>query len=279
MGKLLTLLMAIQDFRATNERDRIFDILGISDEGLEPSMSLTQVEGNEDDLALNLLRRFGVLVTNMAKDIGPGIDTLHNSALIPNYEKSVKDVYRDLTRFLICKPPRVLDVLGHVQYTVDPSHPSQDSWPSWAPKWYEPRSVLAFSFKLFKAGILLQGRYRYDQSLAGESQEPDCLKLDGFYVDQVEVVSEVIRFSIDEPPVESIWNGVFDFSLFPCPNVTYVANDREALDVAFFTTLNLGVFGALEMAIPYLKTLPNSDAVAMEVVTRHVKAHIAIWLN
>lgn len=285
MGKLLTLLMAIRDFKATDQRDRIFAILGISDEGLEPTMSLTQVMGNDEILAINLLRRFGVWMTNMARNLGPGFDPLRNSALKPNYEKSVKDVYRDLTRFLIRRPPRVLDVLGHVQHTEDPSHLCQDSWPSWVPKWYEPRSVSVFSLEPFMAGIPVQGHYRYfaevqDQSLSGESQEPDCLRLGGFHVDQVEAVSEIIRFGMhDEPPVESIWAQLFDFPLFPRPNKQYVANNGEALDVAFFTTLGLGVLGALQIAVAHLTTLPNSDAVAVDVVTRHARANIAIWLS
>jgi hypothetical protein len=285
MGKLLTLLMAIRDFKATDERDRIFAILGISDEGLEPVIALTQIYGDEESLILNLARRFGVWLTNKAKGIGPGIDPLRNSALIPNYEKSVKDVYRDLTRFLICISPRVLDVLGHVQHTVDPSYPNQDSWPSWVPKWYEPRSVSVFSFEPFKAGIPLEGHYpyfakAYDLTLSGKSQEPDCLKLDGFHVDQVEAVSSIIRFGMgEEPPVESIWNGIFDFPLFPRPNIPYMANEGEALDVAFFTTLNLGVLGGAQMAQAHLQTLPNSNGVAVEVLTRHVRANIATWLS
>jgi hypothetical protein len=135
------------------------------------------------------------------------------------------------------------------------------------------------------AGIPAQSRYPYfaevhDLPLTGESLEPDCLRLDGFHVDRVEAVSDVIHYpQHDPPPVESIWNQVFDFPLFPRPNQPYMGNGGEPLDVAFFTTLNLGVLGALKLAASHLKTLENSNAVALDVCTRHAKANIAVWLS
>ena len=111
IGKLLTLLTVIWDFKATDQRDRIFAIFGISDEGLEPRLALTQVIGNDDVPAINFVRWFRVWATNKARDLGPGLDSFCNLALKPNYEKPVKDAYRDLTRFLIRKPLRILDVV------------------------------------------------------------------------------------------------------------------------------------------------------------------------
>jgi hypothetical protein len=282
MGKPLTLLMGIRDFKATDHRDRIYALLGISDEGLEPVIALTEIPGVDDSPVLNLFRRVGTWMANKARDIGPGIDLMRNAALKPNYEKPVKDVYRDLTRFLIRKSSRVLDVLGHVQHT---SEPGQDSFPSWVPKWHEPRSVSVFSLEPFTAGISAQGHYGHfaeihDQSLSGESLEPDCLRLDGFHVDQVEAVSDVIQFGLHGPiPAESIWNQLFDFLLFPRPNRRYVVNNREPLDVAFLTSLNLGVIGALQSATPHLATMENSNSVALDVCTRHAKANVAVWLS
>jgi hypothetical protein len=93
-------------------------------------------------------------------------------------------------------------------------------------------------------------------------------------------MSDVIQLNfLDEPPVEDIWNQVFNFPLFPRPNRPYVAGDGEALDVAFFTTLHLGVLGALHFAMSHLATVQNSNAVAVDICTRHAKANIAIWLS
>lgn len=60
MRNLLNLLMGVRDFKATDQRDRIYTLLGISDEGLEPMVTLTGVLRNDDIPALNLLRRAGV---------------------------------------------------------------------------------------------------------------------------------------------------------------------------------------------------------------------------
>lgn len=79
-------------------------------------------------------------------------------------------------------------------------------------------------------------------------------------------MSDVVRFDINDPlPVESIWNQIFEISLFPRPYQLYMVNDGEPFDMAFFTTLNLGNLGALEMAVSHLRTLDNSNAVAVDV--------------
>ena len=69
---------------------------------------------------------------------GPGIDAGRSRALKADYNKSTLEVYRDLARFLMRKSPRVLDVLSHAHHTDDPV---TESWPSWVPKWFQPRSA------------------------------------------------------------------------------------------------------------------------------------------
>jgi hypothetical protein len=76
IGKLLTFLMGIREFKATDQRDRIYGLLGISDEGLEPGMALTQALGTDDHPALNIIRRVGIWVANKARDLGPGFDPM-----------------------------------------------------------------------------------------------------------------------------------------------------------------------------------------------------------
>jgi len=95
-----------------------------------------------------------------------------------------------------------------------------------------------FSTKPFTAGILIQSDYPFFAELhdlphTGESWEPDCLQLDGFHVDQIVAVSDVIHSDLnDELPIESIRNQPFNFPLFPRPDKLYVTNSREPLDVA-----------------------------------------------
>lgn len=276
MGKLITLLNGIRDFKSTDPRDKVYALLGISDEGLEPVRALTSE---------NFVRRAAVWMANQAIRLGVESHNIYrHAALRPNYEKSVKDVYRDLTRFLIRIPPGTLDVLSYVQHTSDPS---QDSFPSWVPKWYEPRSVSVFGDTCFMAGIA-EGHYSsfarvHDNPLNGEPLQPDSLRLDGFHIDRVEAVSEVIQFGQHGPlPAEKIWNELFDFPLFPRPNRQYVVNG-EALDAAFFISLNIGAMGALLSAAPRLARMENSNAVssavAIDVMIRHAKMNIAAWLN
>ncbi|ODH37712.1 hypothetical protein ACO22_02568 [Paracoccidioides brasiliensis] len=121
----------------TDPRDKVFSILGISDEGLDPSLALTQIMSTSGtNTALSLYRRAASSIARHINDLGPGLDVLRHKALQPNYNKDVVEVYRDLTRFLIRKSPRVLSVLAHVQHTDDPA---QSYYPSWVPKWFQPR--------------------------------------------------------------------------------------------------------------------------------------------
>ena len=59
-----------------------------------------------------------------------------------DYSRETVSVYADLTRFLLRKSPKMLDLLNHVQHNQDLGEgPS----PSWVPKWFEPNSAFALS--------------------------------------------------------------------------------------------------------------------------------------
>jgi hypothetical protein len=93
-------------------------------------------------------------------------------------------------------------------------------------------------------------------------------------------VSDVIQFGPhNKSPVERIWNQVSDLQAFQRSNKPYVVKDTEALDLLFFATLSLGVLGALELAVRYLRTLENSYAVARNVFMGLAKANFAVWLS
>ncbi|EDP49108.1 hypothetical protein KXV81_004269 [Aspergillus fumigatus] len=281
IGKMFTLLAAIRNFKCTDPRDRIFALLGISDEGLQPALALTQVEGAQDSRALSLLRRGMIWLSDKVNSLGPEINFLRPAALRPNYSKPVREVYRDFTRFSVRLQPRKLDILSLVQHTT---HPFQDNWPSWVPKLHEERSVSLLPPGLCLAGIPMYGHYRYfaelhDSPLNGRSVEPDILQLDGYRVDLVDAVSDRIHYKYTEtPPIEAIWSQLFDFPLFPRPGFQYTGSG-EALDVAFLQTISAGILGVIGMFLNQQAAWQDSRSAAWPALRRQVKSNILAWLQ
>jgi hypothetical protein len=281
IGKMFTLLGGIRNFKCTDPRDRIFALLGISDEGLQPVLALTQVEGAHNSRALSLLRRGVIWLSGKVNSLGPDINFLRPAALRPNYSKPVREVYRDFTRFSLRQQPRKLDILSLVQHTT---HPLQDNWPSWVPKLHEERSVSLLPPGLCLAGIPMRGHYRYfaelhDSPLNGPSVEPDVLQLDGYRVDLVDAVSDLIHYKYtDKPPIEAIWSQLFNFALFPRPSFQYTGTS-EALDVAFLQTIAAGILGVIGMFLNQQASWQDSRPDAWDVLRRQVKSNILAWLQ
>ena len=248
IGPLLRLLVGTRDFKATDPRDKIFALLGITDEGLDPHRAY-QVMGPSDSLGVKMVHRMQGAITGVAKyvnKLGPDMHFMCHKALIADYKKPVMEVYRDFTRFHLRKAPRFLDILSHVQHIEDPS---TAGWPSWVPKWFQPRSASMFGMiPLFLAGFC-DGHFRYfaevhDNPLGGNAIEPNSMKIDGFYVDRVRAISEVIQTDwIEAVPVVACWRQLFNhLPLFPCDS--YYRNG-EPLDVAFCSTIAGGILGPL----------------------------------
>jgi hypothetical protein len=202
--------------------------------------------------------------------------------LKPNYEKPVLSVYRDFARFCIRKSPRLLDILGHVQHTIDPSE--DDVYPSWVPKFDKARSVSFFPPGLYFSGIPCKGHYRYfaevhDCPLHAAPLKPNLLVLDGYRVDEVATVSEPIHFnSNDSSPFEHIWDQIFDHPLFPRSNQRY-ADTQEALDIAFFMVLHIGALGSVARMAHLLKELSNSRIASFDALERQAKSNLLAWLR
>ncbi|ODH50508.1 hypothetical protein GX48_03326 [Paracoccidioides brasiliensis] len=173
--------------------------------------------------ALSLYRRAASSIARHINDLGPGLHVLRHKALQPNYNKDVVEVYRDLTRFLIRKSPRVLSVLAHVQHTDDPA---QSYFPSWVPKWFQPRQCSVLDVGCFLAGFS-DGHFRYfaeveDMTLSKEPIQQNSLRLRGFHVDWVKSVSEVLEYSLTGPfPFQDLWNQMFSFPLNQSPMPLY----------------------------------------------------------
>ena len=281
IGPLLHLLVGTRDFKATDPRDKIFAILGITDEGLNPHRAY-QIMGPSDSLGVKIVHRMqGAMtgVANYVNKLGPDMHFMRHKALKADYKKPVMEVYRDFTRFHFRKAPRILDILSHVQHIEDPS---TAGWPSWVPKWFQPRSASMFGMiPLFLAGFC-DGHFRYfaevhDNPLGGNAIEPNSLKIDGFYVDRVRVVSEVIQTEWTEAvPVVACWKQLFNnLPLFPCDS--YYRNG-EPLNVAFCSTLAGGILGPLLAKLLEGDDTGNSLEAIVSRFTRLSIANAAAYL-
>ena len=282
IGPMLHLLIGTRDFKATDPRDKIFALLGITDEGLNPQRAY-QVMAPSDSLGVKILHRMQGAITGVAdyvNKLGPDMHFMRNKALIADYKKPVMEVYRDFTRFHFRKAPRVLDILSHVQHIEDPS---TAGWPSWVPKWFQTKSASMFGMiPVYLAGFC-DGHFRYfakvhDNPFGGNAIEPDSLKNDGFYVDSVRAVSEVIQTEYTEAvPVVDCWRQLFNhLPLFPCD--TYYRNG-EPLDVAFCSTLAGGILGPLKAKLLQGDGTGNSLETIVSRLTQLSIANAAAYLT
>jgi hypothetical protein len=236
MGPLLHLLSETRNFKATDPRDKVFSLLGISDEGLGPGL------GHPKFMVNNRLARrvFAKRITRLEK----GLHVWANTQLKPNYSKPFMHVYRDLTRVLIRNQGYALNVLSHVQHTDDPA---DSFFPSWIPKWFQPSSchVLGPS-SCFLAGVCDGYPSVVHHNLfCGGKVQPNHLLLDGFRVDRVKAVSEIMSsFGICDPlPLHELWDQMFDFPITDSPRLLY--RDGSPVNLAFCVTLSAGALGGI----------------------------------
>jgi len=247
MGSLLSVLEHARGFQATDIRDKVFAMFGICDEVLRPALAWTQTGNSNPGLAIRALRRVITKVNDFGQRHSADPDFGVPLALRPDYRKPAADVYVDVTRFLMSKPPRMLDVLGHLQHNADPS-PS-DEYPSWVPKWFEPSSCFAMR-GAFLAG-LCDGHFKsfaelHDTPLRGRPIRPRVLSLDGFRVDVVDKVSDVLEFGFDDnertvAAVGRAWAQLFPFPMFGAETPPYQSG--ESLGVAFCSALGASSLG------------------------------------
>ncbi|KAI0533749.1 heterokaryon incompatibility protein-domain-containing protein [Xylaria digitata] len=280
VGSMLQVLMNMRNFQATDPRDRLFAIFGISDEGLRPMLAnMDAIVSGNNARVLSTMQKAFVWLGKQADAIGIQ-RTERNPAMTPNYTKSVMEVYRDFTRFMIRKSPRVLDVLSHVQHTCDPTPGT--TWSSWVPRFDEPQSCSFFPHRLFLPGVPLNGHYAYfaqlhDSPLRGHQMEPNVLQLDGFRVDEVASVCGPVRS--DEAgtlPVEQLWSDLFAFPLFPRTTLKYIGG-AEPLDTAFLLTLCGGGVGLIVSMPDQLGEL-GDRLQGLQTLAEHARNQARHWL-
>ncbi|KAL6859797.1 hypothetical protein ACO1O0_003821 [Amphichorda felina] len=247
LGRMLDLLDLMRSFQATDIRDKIFALQGICDEGLQPALSMTQIMGQEGFMVRGARRLFTGLA-NTLNGFGPNLDFGRPEGLKVNYRKSAVDVYIDLARFMVRKSPRVLDVLDHVSHA---SNAEGGEYPSWVPKWFEPRITQTMS-GAFLAGFC-DGHFRYfaevhDNPLMGTARDPRTLSIDGFFVDNAYSVSDVLRYETRDindtvAVIERAWSQLFPFRMSPTPTPSARYRDGQPLDLAFCKTVSAHPLG------------------------------------
>jgi hypothetical protein len=283
LGPILQVHLMIKNMKATNPVDRLWALLGCTDEGLQPLLGGINIfNGPKQDKKLALVQKGAIWLAKKVNSLGPDMDFGRVAALKPNYDKSVCEVYRDFTRYCIRRGPMVLDVLSHVQHHEEPK--IDDEFPSWVPKFYEQRLASSFVLGVYLAGIPIEGHYRYfaelqDNPLVQRSiAEPNVLQAGGFRVDVVEAVSENIsQDSTGNISPQNIWNQLFPtIPLFPRPSMQYITG-TEPLDVAFFLTLHGG--GVRSVADLGTEGAPSNRDEAIDYITRQAKSDIHSWLQ
>ncbi|KAK5125806.1 hypothetical protein LTR85_012082 [Meristemomyces frigidus] len=263
VGTLEKILVSTRDFEATDPRDKIFAVMGIVDEGrsavgaLFPAGTVTEAQG------VTALRNiFGRVVGALAP-----LGRRYTPKLLKvDYRKDVMEVYRDASRFMLRKPPRLSDVLCQVQHVRPPGGDS--AWPSWVPDWSKPRNTSVFG----GMGIFCADAEWIIQHDNGFSpQMPNRLFLDGFVDDRIVRVTDVFIVDVSEDlELEAAWSQLFDWPMIG--GVSLRHNEGESLALAFFMTLLVGELGqilydgqvkpevAQNMSTPELRAILLQDA-------------------
>lgn len=247
LGPLMDLLESMRDFKATDPRDKVYSLIGICDEGIQPIMGATHIT-RETDRRLSGFHRIVTRVQNAINEHNPQLEFGIPAALKPDYNKDVVDVYIDIARYSITKMPKFLDILSYVEHHTDPSETGLDGFPSWVPKWYEGKAFHVFRGGKFTAGICRPSvsdlvNPRIPRALA----HPRHLVIDGFQVGIIHQVSDVFKLNrkgddrVDA--IQSYWSQIFPFPMVPRRNQSYFSG--EPLDVAFCKAISASPQGTL----------------------------------
>lgn len=139
----------MRSFKATDHREKVFSVLGICDEGLQPVITNTRIMPKTDRFIAPVIRAITV-AQNLINSFIPHRPIGIPAALRLDYTKDPVAVYIDVARFFISSSPMFLDVLSLVQHRGDPS---VGEYPSWAPRWFDGRSFQVFRGENCFAGL------------------------------------------------------------------------------------------------------------------------------
>ena len=251
-GVMLELLARCRAFEATDPRDKIFTILGISEEGLRVDEQLRRLATKPRSVKDRLARR-----TTTAKESAINFvlkNVLHiyvtplprrHPALIPDYTRDIVDIYCNHTRYMVHYDFKTLETLSHVEHERDPTMTA--SFPSWVPKWFEPdRSQPMGTLSVYEAGCKDTARkevYRVDDPRKYFETLPDVapeearvLRLDGVHVDTVCATTNVLAHEAGSSSNwKATWTQLFNLKVH---DHSYVRNQGESLELAFYHTFS-----------------------------------------
>jgi len=245
IGPLLSTLESMRHFKATDNRDKIYALLGICDEGTQATSATTRLTPTIDRFP-SPLHSAATANPDFANSLSLELNVGIPGALKPDYNKDIVSVYTEIALYHIRKPPIALDILSYVQHH---SNPSDNEYPSWVPKWFEKKAYQVFQGTPFAAGIcsapgfetFQQPRMHYSLS------HPHRLGLEGFQVGVVHRVSNIIEFgrSAEDKTrvIQETFKQLLQFPMVPRPTRPYCSGGP--LDVAFCKAISAGPLGSL----------------------------------
>ncbi|MCJ1241042.1 hypothetical protein MMC14_009046 [Varicellaria rhodocarpa] len=174
------------------------------------------------------------------------VDDLLDDSLVPDYAKSVKEVFLDVVKASMAHPERTLDFLGYCVQSAEDSLCFKglysSSMPSWVPDWRDRYTILPFPKQEKGQSTstsssypdLLRTIYNASGHCAANLRiEGDTLKTQGFLIDSINQLSPIWEENVQDAFYLKFWTPVN-------PNDTY--HTRETTLQAFLRTVVGDVF-------------------------------------
>jgi hypothetical protein len=194
-GGLLEYLMTGRAFDATDARDKVYSVLGMTgtpvEAGQSPAKMIASLSiGGTRDQALG---------TAAEEPDEERRSSSSSPAIRVDYSATVSEVYQQVAKYLI-NATRVLDILIIISTHRSPTG-SSDDLPSWCPDWRVPTSEIAlgenyeyFHYKIGAAG--------FTKCLPQDQNDIGRLTVQGFRLDVVTELMDVGVLRIPHPPEE-----------------------------------------------------------------------------
>ena len=220
VAPLLELLEWTAEFEASDPRDKVFTLYGMSFEGTDPYFATFPKIGIGTSPIAQLLALIPALIQQCRLHSHvehAGGDPRWPGQLQTDYRMSLLDVCTTTALHLMQSKPGLLDVLAHVSHDTDPCDPL---FPSWVPKWHEKPVALRVGHKsLFSAGLWSGrklapfGKIEAHPDLQHHAYgDKKLLQVNGFCVDTVAYQGPVMVHTSDYDSVDfdKIYMEFFD---------------------------------------------------------------------
>lgn len=194
-----------------------------------------------------------------------------------DYGKDVKCVYRDATRFLVLKY-RLLSILSLVEHPSDISNINHIEYLSWVPLFFNdtlasPLGAASWFFSGLPDGYRQYLSLEHYRRLHRRARGLDFLSLDGFQVDRVVKITDVVAADLGETLIfDDLWYYIFDSPVLP------LDENKMRLLGEFGTTVMAGLpferpYGKIGEVTPrWILSPPLLFIQATAVVHAHMRA-------